>query len=57
MRRPLTAPAGLLLLAMAALALGGCGHYHHSHGGSGYRHGAYSTMGGHGYGPGCPYTP
>jgi len=59
MRRFLTAIAGPLLLATAAFALGGCGHYGHGYCGSGYGHGSYATADAHRHGPGCghPYTP
>ncbi len=59
MKRLFPALGGLLLLATAALALGGCGHWHHGHCGTSSDHGAYASADGHRHGPGCghPYAP
>ncbi len=59
MKRFLTAAAGLVLLATAGLALGGCGHYGHGYCGSDHSRGSYATADGHRHGAGCghPYTP
>jgi hypothetical protein len=52
MKRLVTATAVLLLLATAALALGGCGHYRHGYCGAGHSHGTYAAAD-HRHGSGC----
>ena len=58
MQRFLTAAAGLLLLATAAFALGGCGHYGRGCGmGPSHVSGAAADTHRHGAGCGHAYTP
>jgi hypothetical protein len=59
MKRILIGTAGLILLATAALALGGCGHYGQGYCGSDQSRGSYATADGHRHGAGCghPCTP